>query len=108
MNTYFHPDHILVVLFGQSCFNAVETDDENGKPKQAMSDIPQAAQDCEDMKEFVTWFGALPENIFMLENPTAKETSKIYMKINKMLKAGQDSVPQVNYAIWHVFAGHGV
>ena len=73
-----------------------------------MSDIPQAHQDCEDMKEFVTWFGAKPENIFMLDNPTDKEAKQIYMKINKMLKAGQDKVPQVNYLVWHVFAGHGV
>ena len=108
MSTYFIPDHILAVLFGQNCFDAVETDDENGHPKQAMANIPQTTQDCEDMKEFVTWFGAKPEHIYMLDNPTAKEASKIYMMINKMLKAGQDSVPQVNYVVWHVHMGHGV
>ena len=107
MSRYFIPTHVLAVLFSQSCFNAVETDDKNGHPKQAMSDIPQATQDCEDMKEFVTWFGAKPEHIYMLDNPTDKEAKQLYMKINKMLKAGQQSVPQVNYVIWHAFAGHG-
>ena len=108
MNTYFNPKYILAVLFGQNTFNAVETDDENGQPKQAMLDIPQATQDCNDMKEFVMWFGAKNENIFMLDNPTLKKTKDIYTKINKLLKEGQEKIPQENYMIWHVFAGHGV
>lgn len=108
MGEYFIPNRILGVLFGQSIFDAVETDDENGHPKQAMANIPQAKQDCEDMKEFLSWFGAQPEDIFMLDNPTFKEVRQLYLKINKMLLQGQNTVPQVNFVVWHVFCGHGI
>ena len=63
MGEYFIPDRILAVLFGQSNFDAVETDDDNEHSKQAMANIPQATQDCEDMKEFLSWFDVQPEDI---------------------------------------------
>ena len=38
----FVPDHLLLVLFCQSKFDAVEKDNSKGQSKQAMIDVSQA------------------------------------------------------------------
>ncbi len=97
-----------MVLFGQTEFDSVEMLGPDGNPKPAMANIPQASKDCEDMKQFMLKFGALPENIFLLDNPSEKETRALYMKILKKLVAGRKAVPVENFLVLHVFAGHGV
>ena len=104
----FMVDEILAVLWDMEHYDAVEHE-KDGHIKQHLDDIPQAPQDCEDMKNGLFRFGLKPENVITFPDKTFKGMRKTYREeVEVRLKAGKLSKPPVNYFVVHVFAGHGM
>ena len=101
-------DEILAVLWDMEHYDAVEHE-KDGHIKQHLDDIPQAPQDCEDMKNALFRFGLKPEDVITFPDKTFKGMRNTYMKeIYSRLSAGNKRKPPVNYFVVHVFAGHGM
>ena len=49
------------------------------------------------------------DDVYNLDaDPTEKETRLVFSEIDKKLRAGKASLPQVNYLVIYLFAGHGI
>jgi hypothetical protein len=73
----FMVDEILAVLWDMEHYDAVEHE-KDGHIKQHLDDIPQAPQDCEDMKNALFRFGLKPEDVITFPDKTFKGMRKTY------------------------------
>ena len=106
--TNFIPTKTLLVLLDLTDYDAVWHDN-NGNPKQQMTDVPQASKDCEDMKVAFRRFGVKQDDIVEFPDKTLKGIKATYKKkVADRLGEGKRTRPRTNYAVVHVLAGHGV
>ena len=106
--TNFIPNEILLVLLDITNYDTVWHDN-NGNPKQQMTDVPQASKDCEDMKVAFLRFGVKQDNIVEFPDKTYMGIRATYKKkVADRLGEGKRTRPRTNYFVVHVLAGHGV
>ena len=67
----FNPDRVLAVLFGTSRFDAVHKKQKNGNFKPWFSDLPEAKQDCKDLRDCLRHYNIRDDDFYNLdENPS--------------------------------------
>ena len=104
------PDHAIALYFGMAKFDEVLYQDKSGNWVQKAPDIPQAKQDCDDLRACFEKYNIRDEDqvLDLSCNPTLKEVNKAFSVIFQKLKAGKKASKKVNYLVIVFIAGHGV
>ena len=70
----FIPDHTLALFFGMSKFDNVYKQTKNGGFEPYFENLPEAKDDCDDLKNCLKHYNLAEENCYDLSNnPTLKE-----------------------------------
>ena len=106
--SYFEPDHKLVVYFATDKFDEVWKVDRMGEIVQFYANLTECKKDCKTfknaMKEYkITDTG--PEDIYNMDSNPKDDTIK---ETVKEIKIRLRDNPDKNFLIFYILAGHGM
>ena len=106
LNNPLVPEIIRGLCLAITKYDAVMKDTGKGpmRFKPLYSNLPACIHDCLNWQETLFKFGARPQDIMFLHNPSFKEWTERIIELNKIFKR----TPNKFSLLMHCYAGHGM